>query len=436
MMDALRDAGIAFKLAKHENAAGFMAEGAYHATGAPGILLATVGPGVANAANVVANAHQDRVPLMVLTGCVDESQAASYSHQVFDHQALLRPITKASFKAVDGAVDITAAKALSIALDDRPGPVHIDIPISLAKQEQVPGPAARLLRPSPASPAEGPDLDAARALLAQAERPLMVAGLDVLTQGAEPAVAGFCRDLGVPLITTYKAKGVLPEDDPLAPRRRRPVAGSRQDPAAPGRAGGPRHRRRLRPHRDALELDRTLGPGKGHRDLRRRQQPLRPSGAPQLRQPRGQGPGGAARRCRRPPGLAQRRSGGGARGAQGRVRERRRLGADASDRSGAPGAAGRHRRDGGHRGPSHPLEPTLGMPRAAQPLAVLGALHHGLRFAARHGLQAGAAAAPGGRLHRRRRARDGAGRAGDPARPGAAGRPSWCSSTPPWRSSR
>lgn len=216
MMHALEDAGIAFKLAKHENAAGFMAEGTYQATGAPGILLATVGPGVANAVNVVANAFQDRVPLVVLTGCIDEAQAASYTHQVFDHGALLRPITKASFKAADGAVDIIAAKALTIALGDRPGPVHIDIPISLAKQEQTPREAARLSRPSAMAPAAGPDLDVARALLAQAERPLMVAGLDVLTQGASEAVADFCRDLAVPLITTYKAKGVLPEDDPLA----------------------------------------------------------------------------------------------------------------------------------------------------------------------------------------------------------------------------
>jgi hypothetical protein len=81
MMEALRDAGIAFNLAKHENAAGFMAEGTYHATGAPGILLATVGPGVANAVNVVANAFQDRVPLIVLTGCIDEAQAFSYWSQ-------------------------------------------------------------------------------------------------------------------------------------------------------------------------------------------------------------------------------------------------------------------------------------------------------------------------------------------------------------------
>ena len=216
MMDALRDARIAFNLAKHENAAGFMAEGTYHATGAPGILLATVGPGVANAVNVVANAFQDRVPLIVLTGCIDEAQAFSYTHQVFDHGELLRPVTKASFKAADGAVDVMVTKALTIALGERPGPVHIDLPISLAKQEQFEDGAAKLLQPAAMAPAPGPDLEAARRLLSEAERPLMVAGLDVLSQGASATVASFCRGLSMPLITTYKAKGVLPEDEPLA----------------------------------------------------------------------------------------------------------------------------------------------------------------------------------------------------------------------------
>ncbi|MEO1456548.1 MAG: thiamine pyrophosphate-binding protein, partial [Pseudomonadota bacterium] len=59
LIDALERAGIRFHLAKHENAAGFMAEGTWHATGAPGVLVATVGPGLANAFNVVANAEQD-----------------------------------------------------------------------------------------------------------------------------------------------------------------------------------------------------------------------------------------------------------------------------------------------------------------------------------------------------------------------------------------
>ena len=62
VVDALEKAGVQFILCKHENSAGFMAEGAHHMTGAPGILVATVGPGAVNGVNVVANAYQDRVP--------------------------------------------------------------------------------------------------------------------------------------------------------------------------------------------------------------------------------------------------------------------------------------------------------------------------------------------------------------------------------------
>lgn len=85
IVDALEKAGIQFILCKHENSAGFMAEGAHHMTGAPGILVATVGPGAVNGVNVVANAQQDRVPLIILTGCVDATEALTYTHQVLDH---------------------------------------------------------------------------------------------------------------------------------------------------------------------------------------------------------------------------------------------------------------------------------------------------------------------------------------------------------------
>lgn len=216
LVEALSAAGIEPVLVKHENAAGFMAEGVWHATGAPGLFYATLGPGVANAANVVANALQDRVPLIFITGCVDAAEAESYTHQVFDHQALLRPIVKASFRATAETAALVVEKALAIALSGRPGPVHIDVPISVAE-----GPAKASMRPPaplplPVRPAEGHGLEAARGALANAERPLIIAGLDVVNQGAADVVADFARDRDIPVITTYKAKGVLPESDPLS----------------------------------------------------------------------------------------------------------------------------------------------------------------------------------------------------------------------------
>ncbi|WP_293796143.1 thiamine pyrophosphate-binding protein [uncultured Bosea sp.] len=211
LVDALERAGIRFQLARHENAAGFMAEGLWHVTGALPVLVATLGPGVANAVNVVANAQQDRVPLIVVTGCVDQALAESYTHQVFDHQAVLRPLVKASFRAAPGTEDLVVAKAAAIARRGRPGPVHIDLPISVAEARMAP--RAPLAMPS-AAPAIPVDLQPARALIAAAQRPLVIAGLDLVNQDGGAALNEFLARTGAPLLTTYKAKGLVPEDDP------------------------------------------------------------------------------------------------------------------------------------------------------------------------------------------------------------------------------
>lgn len=222
LMGALEEADIAFQLVKHENAGGFMGEGVWHAQAragreAPAVLLATLGPGVANAVNVVANALQDRVPLVFLTGCVDAGEAETYTHQVFDHGALLRPVVKASFRAAPGALGAMMDKAILTALEGQPGPVHVDVPIGVAE-----GACEEVLHPLPprVSPRDllptGPSLEAARALLARAERPIAIAGVDAVNEDAGAAVAAFCRAHNVPLVTSYKAKGLLDEADPLA----------------------------------------------------------------------------------------------------------------------------------------------------------------------------------------------------------------------------
>jgi acetolactate synthase I/II/III large subunit len=221
VMGALDAAGVTFHLTKHENSAGFMGEGAWHAlsangpSAAPAVLVATVGPGIANCVNVVANAHQDRVPMIVLSGRIDAAEAESYTHQVFDHQAMMRPITKASLCAHKGAVDVVIAKAIAIATSGQPGPVHVDVPISAAEGEE---PEARSIAIPNLTPmvADHHTFHAAKALIANAKRPLVIAGVDAVNHGAGPSVEAFCRKLGAPLITSYKAKGLMAEDDALA----------------------------------------------------------------------------------------------------------------------------------------------------------------------------------------------------------------------------
>ncbi len=215
IVDALEKAGIEFVLCKHENNAGFMAEGVHHRTGAPGILVATVGPGVANGVNVVANAHQDRVPLIVLTGCVDADEALTYTHQVFDHQALFKEITKATFRLTAGGADIIADKAVTIATEGRSGPVLVDVPISVADERPGRLPLRRRAAPGSVAPATGPDLSRARDWLRRARRPVMIAGLDAVKDDAGSVMRSFVEDYNVPFITTYKAKGLVDEDHPL-----------------------------------------------------------------------------------------------------------------------------------------------------------------------------------------------------------------------------
>ena len=216
LVDAFAQAGIETVLARHETAAGFMAEGAWHATGAPGVLLATLGPGAMNAVGAVAGAHQDRVPLIVVTGCVDEDEAATYTHQVLDHARVFETIAKATFRLTPATADLLADRAVGIATEGRPGPVHLDVPISAAAARVPPAPPVRRRPPAvPAVPAPSA-LTRARRWVAEAERPVILAGLDAVNERAGEPLRRIAEALGAPVVTTYKAKGLVPEDHPLS----------------------------------------------------------------------------------------------------------------------------------------------------------------------------------------------------------------------------
>ncbi len=214
LVDALERAGITFHLTKHENAAGFMAEAVHHRDGAPAILVATLGPGAMNGINVVANALQDRVPMVVLTGCVDADEALTYTHQVMDHSQVYRSITKGTFTLTSEGADIIADKAVSLANQPRPGPVHIDVPISVADTRVSSTKRRRLAKVAAVAP-EGDCLSKARRWVAEAERPIAIIGLDVLYDDSRSVVQAFLEHFSIPFVTTYKAKGVVPEDHPL-----------------------------------------------------------------------------------------------------------------------------------------------------------------------------------------------------------------------------
>ncbi len=215
LVDALEKAGIRFILAKHENSAGFMAEGVWHRTGAPGILVATVGPGALNCVNVAANAEQDRVPLIILTGCVDEDEALTYTHQVLDHRAVFEPVVKKTWRLTANGADNIADRAVSVAQERRAGPVHVDVPISVADAPSRMDRKRRRAVAAPTVPVGDGVLEQARTWIGEAERPVMVVGLDALRDRAGGDIREFAERFGIPFVTTYKAKGLVDETHPL-----------------------------------------------------------------------------------------------------------------------------------------------------------------------------------------------------------------------------
>ena len=214
LLEALESAGIGFTLCKHENNAGYMAEGSWQATGAPGILLTTIGPGLANAVNSVANAYQEQVPLIILSGCIDRAEAESFTHQVIDQPALMAPVTKARFRVAEGTAAAVIDKAIAIALTDPPGPVHVDLPYNLAATAVSECKISALA----ASPGHWPDDSSRRqaiSLLEKSRRPMLVAGIGAVHHRAGSAIKALCEKFSMPFVTTYKAKGIVDEGHPL-----------------------------------------------------------------------------------------------------------------------------------------------------------------------------------------------------------------------------
>jgi acetolactate synthase-1/2/3 large subunit len=180
-------------------------------------LVTTVGPGLANAVNGIADAAQERVPLIVLSGIVDRATRARYTHQVIDHAQLLRPLVKASFEIEPESAASTVARAIAIATTEPMGPVHLDLsPAVAAMVVQNTSIPARPNRLSSTASIADPAVRFLSERLRTADRPLIIAGLEAVRSGAGPALQHLAETIGAPVITTYKAKGLIPEDHPLA----------------------------------------------------------------------------------------------------------------------------------------------------------------------------------------------------------------------------
>lgn len=214
LMDALGRAGIDMVLARQESAAALMAQGVARETGAPGVLVATVGPGATSAVNGVAAATQDRVPLLALTGALDTAELeAGYTHQALDQQALFAPVTKRSVRLEAAGAGRVIADAIALATTPRAGAVHVDLgsAVAAARSTGSGSPPSSSAAPSEVAAPALDALDAIASRLLGAARPLVMLGLDALEPAAREAARELVRATGAPVLTTYLAKGVIDE---------------------------------------------------------------------------------------------------------------------------------------------------------------------------------------------------------------------------------
>jgi acetolactate synthase-1/2/3 large subunit len=217
LIDALEAAGIRFVLCRHETAAAIMAAGASTMTGAPGLLVTTLGPGLANAVNGIADAAQEHVPLIVMSGVVEHSIRGRYTHQIFDQTALMQPLVKGSLEIERHGSAATTARALRLAMRAPMGPVYVQLSPDIAAMPAPDGEVAIAppKRLAATLSATGAVEDMAR-LVRNARRPLILAGLEAVRDGVGEALRRLMERAGIPLVTTYKAKGLVDETHPLA----------------------------------------------------------------------------------------------------------------------------------------------------------------------------------------------------------------------------
>jgi acetolactate synthase-1/2/3 large subunit len=215
LMEAMRAGGIEFVLTAHEGSAGFAADVTGRMTGAPGLCIATLGPGATNLATGVGCAYLDRSPLIAITCNLNTDQLGRRIQMWIDHHALFGPITKATLPLRKGRIGETLVEAIRLALSEPKGPVHLDLAEDVAlapTNEPVPALVA------PLRLAAAPDAAIARAaeLIGAAKRPIAVIGSSAMRLRDPQLLRQFIELHHLPFATTTMAKGMIDEDHPLS----------------------------------------------------------------------------------------------------------------------------------------------------------------------------------------------------------------------------
>jgi acetolactate synthase-1/2/3 large subunit len=218
--DALyREPRVRHFLARHEQAAAFMADGFARATGRPGVCLAVCGPGVFNAATPLSAAFTDSVPVLLISGQVPRDGRGPRSGYYHENDQLnaSATFTKAQFRVEEPAALVPLLdQAWTTARTDRPGPVLFEVPVDVLRTKTA-------VEPWPAPPGapvpRAPDFAALASLaglVAGWKRPLILAGGGVISAGAEKLLVEAAERLGAPVLHTAMGSCAFPAGHPLA----------------------------------------------------------------------------------------------------------------------------------------------------------------------------------------------------------------------------
>lgn len=216
LYDALQNSSIRHVLARHEQGAGFMADGYARATGKPGVAVIITGPGITNVATPVGEAYSDSSPVVIISSQIERPYRNAMRgnlHDIRDQSGLMRILAKKSV-SVDSYDQIATEvyNAVQEAGSGRPRPVHVEIPLDLLAEKGragQPNPSTNY-RPSPSRE----QVEQAADLLAGAMKPVIYLGGGAVNAG--PSVTAIAELLGAPVISSIMGKGIVSEDHPYS----------------------------------------------------------------------------------------------------------------------------------------------------------------------------------------------------------------------------
>ena len=215
VVESIRKSSIRLVITRHEQAAAFMAATYGRLTGRPGVCIATLGPGALNFSTGAAYALLGAMPMIMITGQKGILSSRQARFQVVDVVGAMRPLTKLSLQIVSPAMIPTLVRdAFRFAEEERPGPVHLELPEDIAHETCEPAP---MIPPHPVElpVASAAALGRAAEMILQAQRPLLMLGAAASRPRSTSDLAQFVLRTRIPYFTTQMGKGTVPADTDL-----------------------------------------------------------------------------------------------------------------------------------------------------------------------------------------------------------------------------